>query len=163
MATTALAIYGERWLDEVLLVAQGPADIMGAALAESFSLPAGFGDCAILNVEFRAWGIDVVSVGVTPVRGIRAYIQAAAGGKIVDNVGVAPWIVTQDTANAIELGCFIDPDALVLWQQDELLSITSPEMDTDATPTGELQIYAKVVHVRNVRGQEVKRPLKLVR
>lgn len=163
MAVTALTLQAERWLDQVILFANSPANVLGAALSESFSLPPGLGDVALLNLEIRGHAIDVVSTGVTPVRGVRAFILSGDQAAVVDNVGVTPWILTQDGANALEIGAYLDPDALVLWRQNELLSITSPEMDTDATPTGDFQIFAKCVRVRPIEAPAGQGPLQLVR
>jgi len=160
VATTVLTLRAERWLDEVILFG-AVADALGAALSENFALPPGLGDVALMNLEIRGHAIDVVSTGVTPVRGVRAFILSSDASAIVDNVGVEPWYLTQDAANALELGCYMDPDALVLWRQNELLSLTSPEMDTDATPTGDIQVFAKCVRVRPI--ESAIGPVRLVR
>lgn len=150
MATTQLTIASERWLDEVVLQAL-VADAVTGAVNELFSLPAGFGDCAIMSAHFRATSVDVGPAAAASVpRGVRAMVISQDGSSVVDTVGTSPWYLTFDTATALQYQAELDPGALVLWRQGELLSVASPEMDSDATPTGDLQAYVKVVRVRLV-------------
>lgn len=160
MATVTATLAGERWLDEVLLQSTHGA-IAGAAISEAVLLPAGIGDVAIMNVVARVSGVDVGPAAAASVpRGIA--IRMFAGAGVVDNVGVAPWYLSFDGANVLEYFAFIDPDALVLWRQNDVASLVSPEMDSDATPLGSLTVYWKCVRVRPP-AEGAQAPLQLVR
>lgn len=163
MATTALTLNAERWLDEVLLLGQGPADVGGATLAEFFSLPAGLGDVAIMSCIIRIANVDAGPVAVITPRGVSVRIFSRDAAKVIDLVGVAPWLLASDGANTLEFHAYLDPDALVLCRQDELISILSPEIDSDATPTGDLVVYFKCVRVRPIEAPAGQGPIQLVR
>lgn len=147
MATTVLTLTAERWLDEVILTAS-VADVAGAAISESFLLPAGLGDVAIMCAYARIDNIDVL-VDLTNLAAAAAIVTADSS-TVVERLGPARWFETQDVANDLEAQCAWDPTALVLWRQSEILNITSSEIDTDATPLGDLRIFVKAVRVRPV-------------
>lgn len=151
MATTVATVAAERWLDQVILAATLPADVAGAALAESVALPVGLGDVAILSLHMRARTVDVGPATASSVpRGVRAFIVSPDLSTLLDVVGNAPWLLTGDTATNLEYWAAIDPDALTLWRTGELVSLASPEMDSDATPTGDVFVTIKCVRVRPV-------------
>lgn len=162
MATTVAVIAAERWLDEVVLVASLPADTAGAPVNELVALPAGIGDVAIMSVHLRARPVDVGPVAASTVpRGARVFVVSADGANLLDVVGTAEWLLCLDTANNLEYWCTIDPDALCLWRTGETLSVVSPELDSDATPTGDVFVIVKCARVRGV--ESAPQPIQLVR
>lgn len=156
MTAFGLTLLSERWLDEVLLVGIGTPD-SGAPISDTFSIPSGLGDVAIMCVELSVTTIDVLTADAQD----GARITIVAGTSIVDLVGLAPFLTVSDTANALQRFALIVPDHLVLCRQGEVLSVVAPEQDTDATPTADWFIRVKAVRVRPKEG--VPSPLRLVR
>lgn len=153
-----MVIASERWLDEVILFASR-ANVDGVQ-SESYTLPDASGDFAIMSINYRVQQIDVLSAVART--GVTAQIIAPNTG-VLDLVGVAEFFTIDGTANALQVEASIDADALCLWRQGELLQILHAELDTDATPTADVQVRVKAVRVRDVVAQEVKRPIRLVR
>jgi len=161
MTTTAATLTAERWLDEVIIRCGAPADTLGADFAEEFSLPPGLGDVAIMNVICIGSTIDSEPAANVFPAGVEARIVSSDGTSTVDVVGAAQWFQTAVTATAIRMTAYLDPDALVLWRQSELLSFRAPELDDDATPTGDFVAIVKAVRVRPIEGAIG--PIRLVR
>lgn len=162
MATTAMVSSAERWLDEVLLLGS-INDVLGATMTENFSLPAGLGDVAIMSLLVRGTNIATVPGAATAARGCEAVIVSPDQATIVDYVGTSEWMARGGTLAAFDsFSVSLDPDALTLWRQAELLVISSPEMDVNAAPTGDLRVYAKVVRVRPIEAP-ARGPVRLVR
>lgn len=137
-----MTIASERWLNQVLLVAAGSTS-SGAAIVDTFALPPTLGDVAIMCVEVTCTAIDVLTADVE--QAVRLAI--VRGATIVDLVGIGVVKTIYDAANALQVGVLVDPDALVIWHQGELLSLIAPEIDTDATPLAAWTVRAKVVRV----------------
>lgn len=157
MATIAMTVAAERWLDEVVLV--GSATNVDGVIADQYTLPAGLGDVAIMWLEFTAAAIDVAAT-ITSVS-VLARIVSPDGATTVDIVGNGELRLINQTANALGMTATVDPDALVLWRQDEKLALFTAELDTDATPTADTQLRVKVVRVRPLEAPAT--PLQLVR
>jgi len=160
VATTIATLNAERWLDEVLLSAS-VADAGGATLSEDILLPAGLGDVAILSVEIRVTSIDALKAAAALPAGARASIISSDAALTVDVIGSTAFLLTADGANALAGSAYLDPDALVLWRQSEILRVQTPELDSDATPTGDFSILIKAVRVRPIEGAVS--PIRLVR
>jgi len=80
-------------------------------------------------------------------------VISSDGSSILDVIGVGEWLATGGTLAAFDrFETFIDPDALCLWRQAELVTIRSTEMDVNAAPTGDLSVAFKVVRVRPLEG-----------
>lgn len=160
MAVTAMTIIAERWLDEVILNAQ-VLDNAGATIAEDFTLPAGLGDVAIMSVTVGVFNITTApTVPETP-RGVQAFVLTPTS-QLVESIGVAPFVwIAGATTVLTRVSAFLDPDALVLMRQNETIRLLAPEMDVDASPTGDLELIVKAVRVRPIEGA-VKGPLRLV-
>lgn len=153
----------ERWLDVCILSSGTLADVGGAAMGETFLLPAGFGDCALMSVHAIVQTVDVGPVAAPTVpNGVRFMITNVDGSTYADPVGCAPWYRCFDGTNSVLYQAVVDPDALVLWKQGERLTMNAPELDSDATPTGDLVVIAKVVRVRPIESGIVQ-PIQLVR
>lgn len=161
MATTTMTLSAERWLDEVVLRALVADAAIATDIVEGFLSPAGIGDLAIMSVQASAVSIGTVPVTATFDRGARFAINASDDATQVDVVGVAQWFATGGAAAAFDrLDCFIDPDALVLWRQGELLKLSSAELDAGAT--GDIVVVAKCVRVRPIESP-ARGPVRLVR
>lgn len=161
MATTAATLNAERWADIVIIKCTAPADVLGAPMSESFTVPAGLGDVAILSILGIASAVDAIPATNLFPAGLEATVGSVGGGALVDIVGVAAWHRVGDTATAQAFTCHIDPDALALWRQNELLSFRTVEVDSDATPTGDFTAYVKAVRVREP--EIMAGPIQLVR
>jgi len=158
-----MTIIAERWLDEVILSSGLLADVAGAPIGETFLLPAGLGDVAIMSLHAIAQTVDVGPAAASTVpRGLRFMVTSSDGSTYADPVGSAAWYLCFDNANSLLYQAVVDPDALVLWRQAERLTMNSPELDSDATPTGDLLVIAKVVRVRPIE-EQAPGPVRLVR
>lgn len=152
MAVLTLALVGERWLDEIV-IAVTKANI-GADVADTLIIPANLGDVALMEMliyDFaQATAVSTVELGAI------AFIQSAAGNN-VDFVGTAKFHRISATASA----AYFQPDPLVLIKSGEVISLSFPELDSNASPTDDMLISVKLVRVRP---QEVAAaPLRLVR
>lgn len=161
MAITAATLLSERWLDEVLIF--GSIDnTVGATLTEQFSLPAGIGDVAIMSVLVRMVNIATPPVAAATARGVEVVVIQSGSQSTLDIVGTAEWVAASGDGIAFTgVSAYVDPDALCLWRQNELLNIQTPEMDSNASPTGDLRVFAKCVRVRPI--ETVGGPIQLVR
>jgi hypothetical protein len=158
VATVATVQRAERWLDEVIL--EGAISNADGAQSNDFGLPAGLGDVAILSAEYKVTAITTLPTLGTLAAGFA--IVSQPGGQVVDLLGNAVFRQVYEGAAVIQISAFIDPDALTLWRQGEYLQVATPEMDTNATPTGDPVLRVKCVKVRPIEGA-VKGPLQLVR
>lgn len=152
-----MAVASERWLDEVLLL--GSMANLDGQVSDFYALPPGLGDVAILWLEYRIVSIDVLATLGT--LGVRAEIASSNQAAVVDILGDDLFKTVENGANALGIVANIVPDALTLWRQSEWLHIVHPEMDTDATPTGDAALRVKVVRVRPT--VEARQPVRLVR
>lgn len=156
MTTATAAISGERWLDEVLLVCNF-TNIDGDFVLH-ISPPAGFGDCAIMEVGLYAGPLATTLASPELYGGI-VKILNPSGSTNVDILGVYNW--TRGVPVLGYVGAYVSPDPLVLWRQGEILAIEGQEVDTNATPTVDFAVFAKVVRVRSV--ESAPGPVRLVR
>lgn len=155
MAVTASAIIAERWLDEVLITGTIPNVLGGTFFLESFTSPPGVGDLAIMEVGATAFALATINPAAK--LGSWLDIRSADGATVVDILGTAEWL----TVTSDEMRAYWSPDPLVLWRQNEIITITGPELDTNASPTGDLRLFVKAVRVRPVEGAPG--PIQLVR
>lgn len=162
MATTQATVLSERWLDQVIIICTLPADTAGAPMNENIRLPIGLSDVAIMSLHARASAVDVgPAAAYTVDAGLRAFVVSSDAATVVDPIGVAPWLLTFSQPTNLEYSAFIDPMALVLWRQNELVQVTAPELDSDATPTGDFNVFIKAVRVRPIEGV-ARGPMRLV-
>lgn len=161
MAVTPATLLAERWLDEVIVLCSID-NTVGAQIAENFTLPAGIGDVAILSVLARAVNIATVPGAATAPRGAEIVVVSQDGSTTADVVGVAEWLAVGGSLAAFDqFSAHVDPEALCLWRQGEQLRISSPEMDVNAAPTGDLRLFVKCVRVKPVEAPAG--PIQLVR
>lgn len=152
---TALTIFSERWLDEVLLggvLADGAAGDSN----EELSLPSGIGDVAILELLVLVEGITtIVSDAILGNLGFGAMIVSKDGASDLDFVGVNR-LYRLHTGRV--RGC-LQPDPLVLWRQDEKCFVALPDLET--TATGDIYYRVKVVRIR--QPEPAPQPIQLVK
>lgn len=155
MAITNLALLSERWLDEIVMFGS-IVNTAGTDINEQFRAPAGLGDLAIM--EAIATGLSLatpVAADTNPAAFVDILSSDAA--TVLDIVGVFRWFPVASTS----VSAYLSPDPLVLWREGELIRIVSPELDTNATPTGDMNLVVKAVRVRPQAGAVA--PMKLVR
>lgn len=156
MATTVMTRLSERWLDEVLLHGR-IVNTIGAAFAEFFRLPEGIGDVAIMEAQIDAFNIASLPASIAD-WGLIAQVVSSDETTTLDILGNPKLLQT----GTLRLGAYISPDPLVLWRAAERVLIQGPELDDDAAPTGDLDVFIKVVRIPQAE-QETKRPIRLVR
>lgn len=153
MATWATTLQAERWLDEVVLAGTA-TDVVQADFSELFSLPAGLGDVAIMEIYVRATGLTTPTANLELV-GCSADVLSADGATTLDIVGIQRW----SKLSATIYGTYFSPDPLVLWRQPEKLRLFS--VDMEGGTAGDLAVFAKCVRVRPIEVSAS--PLQLVR
>lgn len=146
MAAVTMTVAAERWLDEVILF--GARTNLDGQVADQYSLPAGFGDCAIMTVLYTLSSIATVKVATSRPDAVVLQILSSDVVNTVDVVGTMEMETDQDGAAAVMLSGQCDPDALVLWRQNEKLSVVHGELDINASPTMDSSLFVKVVRVR---------------
>lgn len=122
------------------------ANLDGVNLLD-FTLPAGFGDCLLLEVLVYVDAIDVLGAAGDS-EGPRVTLYDAAGAADRDFIGVPRWTTIDDTANALAIGAHAVPDEIVFWKAEEALRVYTGELDTDATPTADMIVYCRVQRLR---------------
>lgn len=137
------------------------ADVAGAPISEEFSVPVALGDLAIMSVSVGVELVTTVPAASTSVRGVRVTVTSSDGASVVDVVGSAEFLQVNDGAVTIGYDAFVDPQALCLLRNNERVRVTAPEMDSNASPTGDLRIRVKAVRVRPLEGA-VSGPIRLV-
>lgn len=139
----------------MLLYALTTGDVVGADFVEAFRLPAGLGDVAIMEIMLQTSALATKLASLVNVGGVA---QITTGSAVADIVGEMRWA----NFSVSQFEAYISPDPLVLWRQDEFLQLSGPELDTNAAPTGDLVVLAKVVRVRPLEGAAAG-PIRLVR
>lgn len=153
MATQPATLIAERWLDVIVLRAQ-TANV-GADLDDEITLPPGLGDVAILEIIYDFTSIATM---VAAPEELGAYARIlSASGNVVDFVSVGRF----SKVSATEVTAWLSPDPLVLWRQNESLKIAVAELDTNASPTGDVTVYIKAS--RYIHQVTAPAPLQLVR
>lgn len=127
-------------------------------VSDTLALPAGIGDVAIMECLVQGSSI-ATAVANLELSGAGITVQTAGGGNTVDIVGTeARWSLTSAAAAVL----YVSPDPLVLWRQNELLSFTWRELDTNASPTVDYLFLVKCVRVRPIEAP-ARGPIRLVR
>lgn len=156
MAEDRLSLSAERWLDQVMLTKSKSA--IDGDQADTWLLPVGIGDVALMEMMVEVASIATL-VGSVEMVGVQLMVLNAAADTVRDIAGVERWVRT----GAATIAAYLSPDPLVLVRQDEKFLIRFGEVDTNVTPTGVLQIFAKVVRVKQVPAVEMIGGIQLVR
>lgn len=143
----------DRWLDEVIL----QATVANVGIDDEYRVlaPADEQDLAIMNAMVGVIQITTMVASINDWGVVFTVLSAAPS--VVDLGNTARFVKT----SAAEAYCSLDPDALVLWRKGEKVALSIPEIDTNASPTGDVYIRFKCVRVRPIEGAPL--PLQLVR
>jgi len=141
MATTVMTVASER-LGRVSLVG-ATANVVDGDYGEIYTLPAGFGDLFIERAFVTVSGI--ATLATTPeLLGVAVSIVDAATSTL-DWIGMARW---QAYLTAGVCAYFDLTRQNVLFRQNEQAVVQSREMDTNASPTGDLRLYVTGIRLR---------------
>jgi hypothetical protein len=144
VAVLTVAIQSDRVANQVVLgVASGPIPNPAGQL-DVLSLPAGFGDCLILEMSVL---IDTEATqSINADAGAMAWLQDGNPGTLIEQIGSQFAIRGGTTRHHVQ----ITPDSLVLWRSTEVLIVNVCSFDTNVTPTA---IARYSIRVRRMRDQ----------
>lgn len=115
-----------------------------AASAASLSLPSGFGDSILVGCS--AWAANIATMMVTPeLSGAHFAIYGASDGVVHQPIGESRWL----KYTTVALQSHVEPIIPALWKTDEILVVQWDEVDTNASPTGDMAFYALVIRLRS--------------
>lgn len=143
---TVMTLQSDRMLGRALLTLD-ITDVDGD-LAQSCELPNNFGDALLEMVRVSA--SSFATVAATPhLLGVTAVIAHTAPVDRSDIVGQSNWIAIAGTAAAATaVAASIEPYRPVLWRVGESLRISAAELDTNAAPTVDYVVQARVTRLR---------------
>lgn len=108
-------------------------------------LPVGFGDCALMEVSVQVNAIATILADTTTFGPSAGLFDDATTAVPVDVQFSDKWtLMYSDTVH-----CRIGPDQVQFWKESEVLRVSFEEIDTNATPTGDLTVIAKVKRLRS--------------
>lgn len=135
MALSQLAILSSRAADQYWLRAS-ENDVVAADYVSNSALPAGFGDCLLLEVGIVLSGISTI---VDPAnKGYLCWLQDVSGA-IQDIVGVGQMYA----CGAAAANGMILPSQIRFWKRNENIGIQVPDVES-AGPTGDIQLFCLV-------------------
>lgn len=111
-------------------------------------LPSGFGDCALLEVSANVTAIDVIQALYESSGPMFGIFDGDTTAIPVDSQFCGRWQLHVSGANNLGVAAHASPDQVQWWREQEVLRIQFPEIDTDATPTADLTVIAKVRRLR---------------
>lgn len=144
MSTITLTKRSERL--GVVTLAGLLADLDGDR-GDDIALPAGFGDCWVHSAHILVTGIaTILADAVLVARGVELLVIDASANA-VDHVGTEYW----KKQGVDRIATTIQPriGALVQATSGEMMRIAFAEVDTNATPTGDLNLTFRVERLRN--------------
>lgn len=92
----------------------------------------------ILEVHVRV--LNIATLQALPEQKGPLVLVLDAAGTVLDAVGTSRWV----EANLLTLAAQVVPDAAALWSKGELLHIQYQEVDTNATPTADVEYIVRV-------------------
>lgn len=140
MAAQIFATVVDRAFDETLLVA-GVVNIDGD-YSDTFALPAGFGDCALLEAYVAVTSIATILASATEYGPTVTMVSPA--GAVQDLPFQDNWVRRLTDG----VGCRLGPDQVQFWREHDLLQLNFEEIDTNATAAADLGFYVKVRRLR---------------
>lgn len=107
------------------------------------ALPAGEPPCLVLEIQMDV--LTFATMAVTPYEfGAEGFIIDVAGNP-VDFLGVGKWYPIAGTLAAeSRMALWLRPDQPALWRVGERLQLLHPELDTNAAPTLDREVYIRV-------------------
>lgn len=140
-----MAVLSERALEQVVLRTT-TSDVDGNQQLDN-ELPAGFGDCIILNVFVDISGV-ATSVASPETLGPLVRLISPSGTP-TQMIGSEYWRSTSSGAG-LGFGAMVDPEQPVFWRAAESLRVQFLEVDTNATPTADASVYVLVRRLRQL-------------
>lgn len=104
--------------NEFIIQSFGTGSYGAVNVEDDISLPAGFGDCLVMEAYVRLSSVVDAPGTVTTISGGRMLIRSAAG-QWIDFIGAGKYIATQTTELAVQLA----PDQLAYWPKDGTVMI----------------------------------------
>lgn len=142
--TPTCTIAGSRY-NEIVVLQATAANEDGDTIMRC-SLPAGFGDCVILEIFINTFTFATIATNYFEMCASAA-IVGAADGAFRDFIGATQFRANRGTVAAptnIRTSPAIKPDEPVLWKESERVEVQFPELDTNAVPTADVEVYIKV-------------------
>lgn len=131
----------DRAFEEAIL--NGAVSNVDGDVDAEFQLPAGFGDCALLEASAVVTSIATL-VALTNLSGPCFRLLDAPAGNIVDVAFEGKWTLFK--AGAVV--CRASPDQVQFWREQETLRVSFPEIDSNVSPTADLDVVVKVRRLR---------------
>lgn len=149
-AVTATAVLtSDRYSDEVVLSAAA-SNLDNTGNTWTITLPAGFGDCLLLEAQFYQSGIVTLQAAA-----LAQNIQLGPSGWVIDQADITrdfidtvPWLLLT-LATPYYIACRMAPDQPVLVRAVERLFFYLPAMDTDAGDASDISVFLRVKRLRN--------------
>lgn len=153
MVALSPVVWGERWLDEVLI--SGQLANLDGDRTDTLSVPEGIGTIALMEIVVFA---DQVATMVANPELLGVFCDVVdAGSGVRDIIGVERW----SRINATMLATYFSPDPLVEVKGGESVRFIFQEVDTNAAPTADFTVRIKGTRVRP--GVVARGPVRLVR
>lgn len=141
-----LTIQSDRFVGKTLLVAT--ASNLDGDQGLDFEQPNNFGDCMLEAVRISVTQFATVAASLFEL-GVSFGIVHTLPLDLADIVGVGKWHLISGTfAAPTSATAFVEPWRSVLWRSGESLRIAFAEVDTNASPTVDLTVQARVVRLR---------------
>lgn len=147
-------IRSER-LGEVVLLGSSD-DLDGAQMAALKALPAGFGDCRVM--EWQAFLGPAATAATPTLMGLSLSIVDSNSLR-TDFLGAQPFLFVGPSSYT----CWRELYAPVLWRATEKMFLEFSELDTNAAPTMDLRLFVRVQRLRNLGGVSSLGPLGFAR
>jgi len=138
---TAFTRVVDRAFDEAIL--NGAVSNIDGDVNAEFELPAGFGDCALMEASAVVTSIATL-VALTNLAGPTFRLLDGPSGNIVDVAFTRRW----NLMLADSVSCRAGPDQVQFWREQETLRVSFPEIDSNAVPTADLNVAVKVRRLR---------------
>lgn len=142
MTAATATIISDRAADQVILACTY-LNIDGDQ-ANTCALPAGFGDCLVLESMIDIGAIATLRTPNEQQAGARVMLLDPTATAAHDIIGALPFVQTA----ADRMTAMGGPDQLVLWRAGDLLSVLHPEIDLNVTPTADENVFVRVRRLR---------------
>jgi hypothetical protein len=136
---TAMTNVGERPAGTSIVY--GTATDINNDQALNYELPLGFPDCLILELILQI--SSIATMMVTPeFHGPVIWVVSTIDGGVRDLLGTERWV--RSLTPSTGLVAHLKPDQPALLRRTESLQLVFAEVDTNATPTADLNVYVRV-------------------
>lgn len=149
--TATFVLQSDRYSDESVLAAGNDNIASTESNTVTLALPAGFGDCLILDWQFYASSVDAIltSTNTYQVLGADSFILGLDAA-VKDFAGTAPLLQTAITGGAYKFAGYSNPAQPVLWREvAERFFLDFPPLDQGVGNTTDVRYYVRVKRLRN--------------